>query len=183
MPLIKRYPNRKLYDTEAKRYVTLEELTHIIQAGQDVQVIDHESGEDLTNLTLTQIILEQEKRRPAGVAPRALLTGLIRAGGDTLTQVQRSLTATAGAVPPEAEATVEEQANRAVEQGRQMLDQFYLRLDERLADLLHLLNLPTTRDLQQLETRIEALAAKLDAVQQTDRDAANAGTETNLSPL
>lgn len=181
MPLIKRYPNRKLYDTEAKRYVTLEELTHIIQAGQDVQVIDHESGEDLTNLTLTQIILEQEKRSSTGVAPRALLTSLIRAGGDTLSQVQRSLTsATAtGAVPAEAEATVEEQANRAIEQGRQMLDQFYLRLDERLADLLHLLNLPTTRDLQQMEARIEALAAQLDAIQAARTDAADSDTNSD----
>ncbi len=62
MPLIKRYPNRKLYDTEAKRYVTLENITEMIQKGEEVQVVDYESGEDLTNLTLTQIILEQEKK-------------------------------------------------------------------------------------------------------------------------
>ena len=48
MPMIKRYPNRKLYDTEAKRYVTLEQITHMIEAGHEVQVIDNESGEDLT---------------------------------------------------------------------------------------------------------------------------------------
>jgi polyhydroxyalkanoate synthesis repressor PhaR len=181
MPLIKRYPNRKLYDTEAKRYVTLEELTRIIQAGQDVQVIDHESGEDLTNLTLTQIILEQEKRSATGVAPRALLTGLIRAGVAPLAQMQRSLVV----APADVEATVEEQAGRAIEQGRQMLDQFYLRLDERLADLLHLLNLPTTRDLEQLEARIEELAAKLDAkpdaVQAAHTDVSH--TDTDSEPL
>ena len=72
MPLIKRYPNRKLYDTEAKTYVTLDQLTVLIQHGADVQVIDHETGEDLTNLTLTQIILEQEKKR-AGFLPRQLI--------------------------------------------------------------------------------------------------------------
>ena len=62
MPQIKRYPNRKLYDTEAKRYVTLDELAGLIQAGADIQVIDHESGEDLTNVTLTQVVLEQQKK-------------------------------------------------------------------------------------------------------------------------
>ena len=53
MPTIKRYPNRKLYDTEAKRYVTLDSIALMIQHGRDVQVIDHETGEDLTNLTLS----------------------------------------------------------------------------------------------------------------------------------
>ena len=53
MPLIKRYPNRKLYDTEAKQYVTLEQIAELIRSGKDVQVIDHESGEDLTALTLS----------------------------------------------------------------------------------------------------------------------------------
>ena len=84
MPLvIKRYPNRKLYDTEAKRYVTLDQVTVLIQDGQEIQVVDHESGEDLTNLTLTQIILEQEKKSDDGFLPRSVLTGLIRAGDQT----------------------------------------------------------------------------------------------------
>ncbi|MCB0161660.1 MAG: polyhydroxyalkanoate synthesis regulator DNA-binding domain-containing protein, partial [Caldilineaceae bacterium] len=77
MPVIKRYPNRKLYDTEAKTYVTLDEITEMIRAGRDVQVIDHETGDDLTTLTLSQIILEQEKKS-AGFLPRSLLTSLIR---------------------------------------------------------------------------------------------------------
>ena len=89
MPVIKRYPNRKLYDTEAKTYVTLDEITEMIRAGRDVQVIDHETGDDLTTLTLSQIILEQEKKS-AGFLPRSLLTSLIRTGGDTLEQVLRT---------------------------------------------------------------------------------------------
>ena len=69
MPIIKRYPNRKLYDTEAKRYVTLETITQMIHEGQEVQVVDHETGEDLTNLTLSQIIFEQEKKGGGAAAP------------------------------------------------------------------------------------------------------------------
>src|SRR5262245_26407093 len=90
MALIKRYPNRKLYDTAARRYITLEQITELIRQGEDIQVIDHESGEELTNTVLTQIILEQEKKQN-GFLPRSLLTGLIRMGGDTLGQVRHSL--------------------------------------------------------------------------------------------
>ncbi len=90
MPLIKRYPNRKLYDMEAKKYVTLDEIALIVREGQDVQVMDHESGDDLTNLTLSQIIFEQEKKK-TGFLPRSILTSLIRTGGDTLDYLRRTL--------------------------------------------------------------------------------------------
>ena len=90
MPLSKRYPNRKLYDMEAKKYVTLDEIALIVRQGQDVQVVDHESGDDLTNLTLSQIIFEQEKKK-TGFLPRSILTSLIRTGGDTLDYLRRTL--------------------------------------------------------------------------------------------
>ena len=169
MPLIKRYPNRKLYDTEAKRYVTLQDVTRLIQGGQEVQVVDYESGEDLTNLTLTQIILEQEKRSASGLIPRFLLTSMIRAGGDRLHQMRRSLGASGESGLDESakeSKTVTEQADTAIEQGQQMVDQVQalLKFDERIADVLHLLNVPSARDLQQLQVRIDELSAKLEAL-------------------
>ncbi len=160
MPIIKRYPNRKLYDTEAKSYITLDQITQMIRDGSEVQVLDHESGEDLTNLTLTQIILEQEQRSATGFVPRALLTGLIRTGGDTLDHVRRSLpTWSTGRELP-----LEEQAGAALDQGRQMVEalQALLRLDNRVDDLLHLLNLPTQRDVHQLQARLDELNARLE---------------------
>ncbi|HSM56724.1 MAG TPA: polyhydroxyalkanoate synthesis regulator DNA-binding domain-containing protein [Candidatus Sulfomarinibacteraceae bacterium] len=90
MRLIKRYPNRKLYDTAEKAYVTLDGIAELIRAGDEVQVIDHSSGEDLTAVTLTQIIFEQEKKH-AGFLPRPVLTGLIQAGGDRLSTLRRRL--------------------------------------------------------------------------------------------
>jgi polyhydroxyalkanoate synthesis repressor PhaR len=90
MRAIKRYPNRKLYDTQAKAYVTLDGIAALIRQGEEVQIVDHTSGDDLTALTLTQIILEQE-RKEGGYLPRSVLTGLIRAGGDTLTNLRRTL--------------------------------------------------------------------------------------------
>lgn len=89
MPVIKRYPNRKLYDTQGKKYITLDRIAELIRDGQDVEVIDHATGEDITALTLSQVILEQEKRQ-SGFLPYALLTSLIQVGGNQLGAFQRN---------------------------------------------------------------------------------------------
>ena len=82
--LIKKYGNRRLYDTAESRYITLEELSGIIQAGAEVRVVDAKSGADLTQATLTQIIIES--RDAAGMLPVPLLTQLIRLGDDALAE-------------------------------------------------------------------------------------------------
>jgi len=87
--IIKRYINRKLYNTEQKKYITLENIAELIRLGSEVQVIDNKSGEDITALTLTLIILEQEKKQ-TGVLSNSLLTTLIRAGEDSLSSLQRN---------------------------------------------------------------------------------------------
>lgn len=83
MTVVKRYSNRKLYDTETKRYVTLEDLAGAIRHGEDVRVVDHVSGEDLTSLTLLQVIFEEEKKI-GGLLPQVFLTRLIRTGENTV---------------------------------------------------------------------------------------------------
>ena len=90
MIIVKRYPNRKLYNTDAKSYVTLDQLAELIRTGEEVQILDHHTGEDLTAVTLTQIIFEQEKKQ-GGYLPRSVLTGLIQSGGQTLANLRRSL--------------------------------------------------------------------------------------------
>ncbi|CAN5548897.1 polyhydroxyalkanoate synthesis regulator DNA-binding domain-containing protein [soil metagenome] len=168
MPLIKRYPNRKLYDTEAKRYVTLDQLTALIQQGADVQVVDHESGEELTSLTLAQIILEQEKKR-AGFLPLNLLTDLIRSGGSTLEQVLHAVQENlGGALNPrengqELVAQSESQIGKLLEQGKLSLEQAQalLKVDERIANVLHRLNVPTHDDVVDLQMQVAALNEKL----------------------
>ncbi|HJL43734.1 MAG TPA: polyhydroxyalkanoate synthesis regulator DNA-binding domain-containing protein [Myxococcales bacterium LLY-WYZ-16_1] len=80
--IIKRYSNRKLYDTERSRYVTLEEISKMIKAGDEVTIIDNESKEDLTSVTLTQIIYEEEKRESR--MPLGMLRHLIQSSGSTL---------------------------------------------------------------------------------------------------
>ena len=87
MLIIKRYPNRKLYNTQTKKYITLSEIAQIIRQGTDIQVIDYNSGEDLTVLTLSQIIFEEEKKK-AGLFSRSTLTNLIKTGENKVSALQ-----------------------------------------------------------------------------------------------
>jgi polyhydroxyalkanoate synthesis repressor PhaR len=77
--LIKRYENRKLYDPGSRRYVTLEDLARRVGAGEELQVLDQKSGEDITTQVLAQVVLEGIRERTASV-PRQVLTRLIRLG-------------------------------------------------------------------------------------------------------
>ena len=88
--VIKRYSNRKLYDTQESRYVTLEEIEEMIRAGREISVVDASSGEDLTSVTLTQIILENERNRRANL-PSAFLHQLIKHGEAWQDFVQRTM--------------------------------------------------------------------------------------------
>src|SRR5215470_10867757 len=88
--VIKRYSNRKLYDTQESRYVTLEELEELIRAGKEISVVDVSTGEDLTSVTLAQIILENERSRRAGL-PTAFLHQLIKHGEAWQDFMQKSM--------------------------------------------------------------------------------------------
>lgn len=74
--VIKKYANRRLYDTSTSRYINLEDIAALVRNGKDVQVIDASTGEDLTRVTLTQIIVEDAKDQPSGL-PLELLRQLI----------------------------------------------------------------------------------------------------------
>lgn len=74
--VIKKYENRRLYDTSRSRYVNLNEIASLIRKGIDVQIVDAKTGEDLTRVTLTQIIVEDAKDGPAGL-PLEVLRQLI----------------------------------------------------------------------------------------------------------
>jgi len=80
--VVKKYGNRRLYDTADSRYITLEELAAKIRGGADAQVVDAKSGRDLTQATLTQIIFES--RNASRLLPVPLLTQLVRMGDDAL---------------------------------------------------------------------------------------------------
>jgi polyhydroxyalkanoate synthesis repressor PhaR len=88
--MIKRYSNRKLYDVQESRYVTLDELEEMIRAGREISVVDATTGEDLTSVTLALIIVENERNRRAAL-PTAFLHQLIKHGEAWQDFVQKSL--------------------------------------------------------------------------------------------
>lgn len=81
--IIKRYQNRKLYDTQNSVYVTLDDISRIIRRGDDVRIISNRNKEDLTSITLTQIIFEEEKRKKS-LLPLTTLKNVIRNGGGVI---------------------------------------------------------------------------------------------------
>jgi polyhydroxyalkanoate synthesis repressor PhaR len=82
--VIKKYGNRRLYDTDESRYVTLDELAAKIRAGAELRIVDAQTGEDLTQATLTQIVLETG--HAARFLPVQLLTQMIRLSDDALAE-------------------------------------------------------------------------------------------------
>ena len=179
MPIIKRYPNRKLYDTEAKKYVTLNGIAALIRQGEDVQVVDHKTEEDLTAVTLTQIIFEQEKKK-GGFLPKSVLTGLVQAGGDTLNVLRRSLTSPLDMfhhVDDEIEKRVQSLISRgdlAKEEGFRLRDKLLSfgnntptksnLNDEQLLALLHQHGVPTRDEIDHLNDQLETLTNQLEDI-------------------
>ena len=74
--VIKKYANRRLYDTSGSRYINLEDVAALVRNGKDLQVVDAKTGQDVTRVTLTQIIVEEAKGQPTGL-PLELLRQLI----------------------------------------------------------------------------------------------------------
>jgi polyhydroxyalkanoate synthesis repressor PhaR len=179
MPVIKRYPNRKLYDTAAKQYVSLDGIADLIRGGADVQVVDYTTGEDLTALILMQVIVEQEKKQ-SGFLPQSVLAGLLQAGGDTMSAVRRALE-----IPLDLMRQVDDEIEHRIqslvktgelgeEEGLHLRDKL-VGLSSRLASggwsgeaavqrALSGHGVATRSQLQSLADQLEALEAELDAM-------------------
>ena len=83
MHLIKKYANRKLYDTTDKRYLTMDRLAVLIKAGKEVKIIDNETGDDLTSAIVSQLLAREEKDTDKAVPSRVLMQ-MLRKGRGTL---------------------------------------------------------------------------------------------------
>jgi polyhydroxyalkanoate synthesis repressor PhaR len=89
--IIKRYANRKLYDTQHSRYVTLEQISEMIRNGDEVKIVDNKTKEDLTSVTLAQIIFEEEKKQRSFL-PLTAMRNIIQNGGEWIAEAQRRVT-------------------------------------------------------------------------------------------
>jgi polyhydroxyalkanoate synthesis repressor PhaR len=180
MLTIKRYPNRKYYDTEEKRYITLDDISSHIRKGREIQVIDQGSGEEITSVVLTQIIFEQEKKQ-TGFVPRSVLTGLVQAGGFTIGRMRSAL-----ANPLELLKQIDEEIEHRIEvlikQGELAEDEARRWRDKLLAqdipssetssldenEILSLLDqrgVPSRKDLETLSRQLEDLMGKLEELE------------------
>jgi polyhydroxyalkanoate synthesis repressor PhaR len=109
--IIKRYTNRKLYDTVESRYVTLDEIAEMIKGGTEVKIIDNRSKEDLTSVTLAQIIFEEEKKQ--NQMPLALLREIIRHPGESLSGfIQKEVSPRVQSIKEEAESRLDKLLGR-----------------------------------------------------------------------
>jgi polyhydroxyalkanoate synthesis repressor PhaR len=115
--LVKRYGNRKLYDTSESRYVTLDEIARWVKAGEEVKILENDTGEDLTAVTFAQIILEEERRK-SGLVSIPVLRELIQHGEAAIQRL-------AGAVDRGMEVirTAPERAGRRVPELNQVAEQ------------------------------------------------------------
>ncbi len=125
--LIKRYHNRKLYDTLSSTYVTLEDIAFLIKRGDEVQIIDNSTKADITGQTLAQVIFEEEKKKSSRL-PLETLRGLIRSGGEAVKGfLQNELTHVKSFVEEKVKPTLENVQNIPAVQ--QELKQLKDRLD------------------------------------------------------
>lgn len=185
--VIKRYTNRKLYDTVESRYVTLDEIAEMVKAGAEVQIVDNRTKEDLTAVTLAQIIFEEEKK--TSKMPLSMLREIIRGGGTRLqsffadaveprvsafraeaehavARIFRREDADPAARPAagERKPSPREQAQEFIRSSRQAIEEWQRTLDERVHRAFETVaGLPTLhREVQALRDKLAELEKKLE---------------------
>lgn len=161
---IKRYANRKLYDTRTKRYLTLEEVGVLVRAGEDVRVEDADSGDDLTATVLAKIIADGSRKGSALLPANALVDLIQRPGEVVLDAMKSSVNAgqrAAEQVGAELGKFVDS-VNRRVERDAVkplvgVGEQFAKVVEEQLRALLVEMNVATRADVKSLAARVTAL--------------------------
>ena len=189
--IIKRYANRKLYDTEHSRYVTLDQISEMIRAGDDVKIVDNKTKEDLTTVTLAQIIFEEEKKQRSFL-PLGAMRNIIQSGGEWIAEAQRRVQsilpgkrredgkeegdaeeaapASEGTVP-ENEAMVKKRSLESlrewVDHSKHRLDEWQKQVDSKIRTTIDGISQAVTpwssvnKDVKNLADRISELEAKL----------------------
>ncbi|MET0286273.1 MAG: polyhydroxyalkanoate synthesis regulator DNA-binding domain-containing protein [Polyangiales bacterium] len=167
--VIKRYANRKLYDTRASRYVTLPQIAELVRNGEDVQIIDNRTKENLTGVTLAQIIYESEKSAEESTRQGAkTLRDMIQARGEKILSSLRE-----GPVgrflPMAADITdlpqqLRDTPRRVVAPAVEALEELHRRADEKMRTLIGSVLAPLrelSHEVARLQARIEDLEAQL----------------------
>jgi polyhydroxyalkanoate synthesis repressor PhaR len=182
MKLIKRYSNRKLYDTDRSCYVTLDEIAEMVRGGDEVTIVDNKTGEDLTTVTLAQIVYEAEKR-DRRLLPLQSLQLIIQSPADFLARIGRPV----AELREETQQRVERFRKRAEEQQEELvgnvrefvdsvqrsLDDIGHTIDERLKGSVDsLTHVPDLKEqMAALKEQLHGLESEVAALRETVRRA------------
>jgi len=142
--LIKKYANRKLYDTRTSSYITLDQIAQLVRDGHEIKVVDRDNGGDLTQVTLSQIVLSEEKRGPSRI---------VGAGGEMLHDRGQALL-------DYVRKTLNVSADLRTEVGRRR-EGLETMADDAIERALQRLRIPTRRDIDRINDRLDRLTAQL----------------------
>lgn len=179
MRLIKKYPNRKFYDTQDKRYVGLSGIASLVRSGQDIQVVDNQTGDDLTAVVLSEILRQQARRD--GFLPLGLLTALVRRGSASLEHLRDSFRGSLEAVrllEDELHERIDSLAERGeigLGEAQEFREELLARARDResavqerilreIEGSLDRLDLPSQQDLERLSRQLAEIEAKVDSL-------------------
>jgi len=148
--IIKKYANRKLYDTRTSSYITLEGIAGLVRDGHEIKVVDRETGQDLTQVTLSQIVLSEEKRGPSHLIDGSALQ---ERGQALLDYVRKTLNVPSDLV-------------NQMERRRGDLESV---IDEAIEQALRRLRIPSHSDIDKINKRLDRLTAQLKTVTPTEK--------------
>jgi polyhydroxyalkanoate synthesis repressor PhaR len=166
--VIKRYSNRKLYDTKDSRYVTLLQIAEMVRSGEEVQIIDNNSKEDLTEVTLAQIIYEEQKAHSRNVPLQTLKALIHQRTEQVLTELREGPIgrlipgrAADGGATDKADAPKKAEVEAArtpslVDQAKEKLEDWQHQIDDRVKTVL-----PSILPWQQLQLEVKRLTERV----------------------
>ena len=164
--LIKRYANRKLYNTESSRYITLKGISELVREGHDICVIDNETGEEITPIVLSQILVDDQRGargdRESAVSG-TLLTELIQRGGDALYSLVRRGVGDVETNLNEMRDNVRRWIRTPADGTRFDSSEITQTVHNAVERVLRVADLPTRGDLEALNKNLERLASALDS--------------------
>lgn len=187
MRTIKRYSNRKLYDTQEKRYITLEQISELVNQGEDIKVIDNQTGEDLTTVTLSQVLLGQEKKKTRSL-PKSAFLEMIQKSSNSVMDTFKKTVFTWFENAFVSEEAIEKNVDALAKGGEISKDEahklknefksralaFKKRIDDaverRVDEVLGALHIPSKSEFTKLQERIEALTRQVEDLTKKAKD-------------
>ena len=142
--VIKRYANRKLYDTRDSKYVTLDRIAELVRNGEEVKVLDNKSQKDLTKVTLAQIIYEEQKSGNATAWSVQSLRGFIQQGREKLVS-----------------SLMESPVGRLVGRAEELGAEVYSAADDRVRSVVE----SASAHVKQLQSEVQRLQAKVEELE------------------